>query len=128
MKISFSLDAGLILVPALIVGPKGDSALRMAIDTGATFSLVNKEILADLGFDPDECTDMYRVTTGNGTGEMLRIITQSVESVGIRRLRFPVLCHSLPPGTGIDGLLGIDFFEGTRLHIDFIDNIISVTK
>jgi hypothetical protein len=30
-----------------------------------------------------------------------------------------VLSHALPPTTGIDGLLGLDFLRGSVLTIDF---------
>lgn len=35
------------------------------------------------------------------------------------RNNFLVLCHTLPPGTGVDGLLGLDFFRDQTLTIDF---------
>ncbi len=30
-----------------------------------------------------------------------------------------VSCHTLPPSAGVDGLLGLDFFRGERLTVDF---------
>jgi hypothetical protein len=30
-----------------------------------------------------------------------------------------VLGHTLPPSSGVDGLLGLDFFRGLCLNIDF---------
>jgi len=35
MKFHFDPDEGLIVVPTKIWGPKGDSILRLALDTGA---------------------------------------------------------------------------------------------
>lgn len=43
----------------------------------------------------------------------------SVEALGVRRDRFRVLAYTLPPETGIDGLLGLDFFRDRRPVIDF---------
>ena len=30
-----------------------------------------------------------------------------------------VVCHTLPPSAGVDGLLGLDFLRNSRLTIDF---------
>jgi hypothetical protein len=32
---------------------------------------------------------------------------------------YPVVCHTLPAGTKVDGLLGLDFLRGQSLLIDF---------
>jgi hypothetical protein len=44
---------------------------------------------------------------------------QKLTTLGQERFNFPVLAHTLPPSTGVDGLLGLDFFRGLRLTIDF---------
>ena len=35
------------------------------------------------------------------------------------RTEFPVLGHTLPPSAGVDGLLGLDFFRGQSLTLNF---------
>jgi hypothetical protein len=44
---------------------------------------------------------------------------QRLTALGRERLGFPVLGHTLPPSAGVDGLLGVDFFRGLVLTIDF---------
>ncbi|MFH0948624.1 MAG: hypothetical protein V1833_06490 [Elusimicrobiota bacterium] len=41
MSFRFDPVEGLIVVPTKIWGPNGDSIVRLALDTGATSSLVN---------------------------------------------------------------------------------------
>jgi len=36
-----------------------------------------------------------------------------------QRRGFPVLAYDMPPEAGIDGVLGLDFFRGQSLNIDF---------
>jgi hypothetical protein len=52
---------------------------------------------------------------------------QTIEALGIRRKKFPILCHTLPPSTSIDGLLGLDFFKDVILTIDFKKNEITIS-
>jgi hypothetical protein len=49
-----------------------------------------------------------------------------IESLGQSRTNFPVLTHPLPPAAPVDGLLGLDFFRGTELVIDFRNGQIDV--
>ena len=42
-----------------------------------------------------------------------------ISALGQDRIDFPVLAHTLPPGAGVDGLLGLDFFRGQFLTLDF---------
>jgi hypothetical protein len=34
-------------------------------------------------------------------------------------MSFPIIAHTLPPSATVDGLLGLDFFRGQQLNIDF---------
>ncbi len=38
-----------------------------------------------------------------------------------------VLCHTLPPSATVDGLLGLDFFRGHQLTVDFQTGQITLT-
>jgi hypothetical protein len=39
-----------------------------------------------------------------------------------------VLCHTLPPSATVDGVLGLDFFRGYKLAIDFNKGIIDIDQ
>ena len=52
MSLPFDPQAGLIVVPVRLWGPDGDTIARLALDTGATGSLVNWDIAVLLGYDP----------------------------------------------------------------------------
>jgi predicted aspartyl protease len=96
----------------------------MALDTGATGTLVNPGPLVALGYDPALCTERVQVTTGSGVEFAPRLIVSSVKAFGRTCRNLAVLGHTLPPSAVVDGLLGLDFFRGTRLEIDFRDGFV----
>ncbi len=119
MNFSFDSQYGLIIVRAELTGPSGSAVLRLALDTGATGTLVNVGMLVSIGYDPALVIDRFQITTGSGVEFVPRITVSKISVLGQEREYFPVLCHTLPPSSGIDGLLGLDFFRGQSLTLDF---------
>ena len=100
MSVPFAPQSGLIIVPAAVDGPSGSGVLRLALDTGATGTVINVGMLVALGYDP---------------------------ALTPQRIHFPILGHTLPPSAGIDGLLGLDFVRGQTLTVDFRTGTITLT-
>lgn len=123
----FDPSQGLIVVPVRLFGASTDIIARLALDTGATGTLVNSEIIVLLGYDLAASSDRIHVTTGSGVEFCPRVVIRRIEALGRCVENFPVLCHTLPPSSQVDGLLGLDFFRGSRLNIDFKSGIITVT-
>ena len=119
MSSVFDPRRGLIVIGAELNGPSGAAVLRLALDTGATSTLVNVAMLVAIGYDPALAAGRVQVTTGSGIEFAPRVELQRLTALGRERLAFPVLGHTLPPSAGVDGLLGLDFLRGLRLTIDF---------
>ena len=119
MNFAFDPARGLIVVGAELWGPSGSCVLQLALDTGATSTLVNVGMLVAIGYDPALTADRVQVTTGSGIEFTPRVVLERVSALGQERPGFPVLAHTLPPSASVDGLLGLDFFRGLNLAIDF---------
>lgn len=119
MKFPFDRLRRLVVIEARFWGPSGDTVARLALDTGATNTLISPAVLVSIGYDPAATADRIRVTTGSGVEFAARLAVNRLESLGITRTKFPVVCHTLPPSAGVDGLLGLDFLRQCRLVIDF---------
>ena len=119
MNFVFDPRRGLIVVRAELWGPSGSGVLQLALDTGATSTLVNVGMLVAIGYDPALTAERVQVTTGSGVEFAPRVILQRVSALGQERVDFPVLGHTLPPSASVDGLLGLDFLRGLKLSIDF---------
>jgi len=119
--LTFSFDPrnGLIIVRAELTGPSGNAILQLALDTGATTSLINVAMLVAIGYDPALSTDRVQVTTGSGVEFAPRVELQRLTALGQERYGLQLLGHTLPPSSGVDGLLGLDFFRGLHLSVDF---------
>ncbi len=126
MSFSFDPKTGLIVVPTKITGPGGDVIVRLALDTGATGSMINWDVAVLLGYDPAAVEKRVQVTTGSGVEFVPLISVQTVEALGRKCHNFPILCHTLPPSATVDGLLGLDFFRGTSLTVDLRTGVIRV--
>ena len=111
---------------ASLSGPQGQADLRLILDTGATTSLVRSTILVAVGYDPGTSPDRVTVAMGNGLKLVPRVILNRLSALGRHRLALGVLAHALPPAAGVDGLLGLDFFRGSMLTLDFTSGRINL--
>lgn len=66
MIYSFDPDTGLVIIYTEIFDPSGSIVLRLALDTGATGSMINVAPLTAVGYDPSLVPDRIQVTTGSG--------------------------------------------------------------
>jgi predicted aspartyl protease len=119
MSLPFDSREELIVVPTRVWGPNGELILRFVLDTGSTVSLLNWDSAVKLGYDPTIQSSRVQTTTVSQVEYSPRIMIERVEALGQEHLNFPMLCHTLPPSAGIDGILGLDFFRGHKLTIDF---------
>jgi hypothetical protein len=126
MMFSFDPDRGLIVIRARISGPRGSTVVRLALDTGATHTMSNWNPVILMSYDPATAPDRAEVATASGIEFSPQLLVSQIEALGRTRRDFTVLCHTLPPSTTVDGLLGLDFFRGSRLSIDFREGTISV--
>lgn len=127
MSVPFDPQSGLVIVRVAVEGPSGSAVLRLALDTGATGTVINVGMLVALGYDPALTPERIQVTTGSGVEFVPRIPLHKIVALGQERTPFPVLGHTLPPSAGIDGLLGLDFVRGQTLTVDFRTGTLTLT-
>ena len=128
MSVSFDPAKGLIVVPVELTGPSGSTVVRLALDTGATDSVINVAVLVFIGYDPALAAERVQVTTGSGVEFAPRVSLERILALEQVRNDFRVLAHTLPPTAGIDGLLGLDFLRGQVLTVDFRKGVVSLAS
>lgn len=92
---------------------------NLLFDTGATRSILSRKVVDLIGPSNWPTEGRYSITTASGIVQMpeVRIRHFQIVDMTLQQVRF--LAHELPGTAGIDGLLGWDFFAGTKLNIDF---------
>lgn len=109
----------LLLTKAAISGPAGVHVVRLLVDTGSVYTIVPVEVLESLGCSPAGSSSRVRVVTGSGYLIVPQVQVVWLQCLGQKVERMTVVAHTVPIGSLVDGLLGMDFLGslGARLLI-----------
>ena len=102
--------------------------LQMALDTGASMTVIPWQAAERLGLDPARSRRRVRFMTGSGMEVAPIIMVPAMELMDVCVTDVPVLCHDLPQRSLVDGLLGLSFLKHCRLSIDFKQGILQLEK
>ncbi|MDR0582639.1 MAG: retroviral-like aspartic protease family protein [Prevotellaceae bacterium] len=128
MKYPFKRDPeGGLIVINLTFDDKHE--IDMILDTGASHTTVDINSLYQMGYTHKDKIDVASIETANGVIEVEILEVGSLASMGIKRNRFPVqgydfVAHGVL--SDYDGVIGLDFFEGTTFCVDMIENTIAI--
>jgi aspartyl protease family protein len=128
MKFPFEKDpeSNVIYVTMTLNGKR---RFKMLIDTGASVTTIDPNALLMAGLDLNKAGKIIPVETANGVMEVDLFDTISLSAMGITRQNMSVLVHDFLIHnilSNYDGLLGMDFFEGTQFTINMVENTIVV--
>ena len=115
---------GRIIAPVTI---DGRGPFRFMLDTGATRTVLAEATLAKLDRIADSCVCVpISGVTGSELAAAVHIDTLDAGDLHFRNLSLPVLTG--PVLDGIDGILGMDGFDGMKLSADFIKDRITISR
>ncbi len=126
MSVPFNPLGRLIVVTATVFGPRGDRAVRLALDTAATETAISRRVLAIIGIDM-LAAPTVPVTMGGGIVSVPLVTVGHLEALGQTQSGLIIQAHTLPSSLPIDGVLGLDFIRKQRLVVDFRTGQISLT-
>jgi predicted aspartyl protease len=118
-------ESGLILVN-IEIDEKYE--LKMIFDTGATNTTIDSNALYLLGYDLKDNIGYVEIETANGIIETEIFEIRTFSSIGLVKQNFQIqvydfLAHGI--FSDYNGLLGLDFLEGTKFCIDMSQNTIT---
>ena len=117
--VSFNRKAALIVVPVTIKIGAEIEEYKFAVDTGATISLMDIDLLSDIGYKKEDSIRTIQTLTASKTEAAYEFQIDNIMAIGLLRRNFKVISRTLPMGLGIDGLLGLNFFHNKELNINF---------
>lgn len=115
----FKPKESLIICHSEIIGPKMKLSIKMALDTGATYTMISVEAAIAVGCDPFQAKRRIEITTGSGVEYVPVVVIPEFKTFGVRIRNLEVICHNLPPQSPVEGLLGLNFLNQSKLLIDF---------
>jgi hypothetical protein len=108
----FDPDAGLIIVPGRIWGPRGESPrLNMVLDTGSAETVIIPDVLDEIGYSARSADRITVMRSAVGREEGYLIHVERFACLGFQFPDFQIHAHDLPEGWGIHGLVGLTFLR-----------------
>ena len=117
--VAFNKKSSLIVVPVTIKTKDDTLEYKFAVDTGATVTMIDIDLLSDIGYKKSDCIQTIRTVTASKSETAYEFQIDNIRAIGLTRRNFKVISRSLPVGLGIDRLLGLNFFKNRELTIDF---------
>lgn len=99
----------------------------MALDTGATYTMIPWEIAGALGYEPERSKERVDMVTASGVERAPLVTLKSVSLGGEEVEGVQALVHDLPPRSYVDGLLGLSFLRKFKISLDFKEGILELT-
>ncbi len=123
----FNTKAPVIILSVLLEG-KGSSKqkIRMALDTGATYTMIPWKTAEVLGLEPELSKKRIEIITASGVEKAPLVTLKSIVVLGKGIVGVEAVVHDLPPKSYVDGLLGVKLLVELKLKIDFIEGILEV--
>ena len=127
MELTFDPNSPIIVVtPALIGSNDKRKKIDMALDTGATYTMIPWDVAEVLGYKPDLSKERIELITASGVERAPMIILNSISISGKRARNVKVVVHDLPPKSYVDGLLGLSFLRNFKINLDFKNGILEI--
>ena len=103
--------------------------MKMALDTAASATTFDINVLRMAGYPVREITETGMVETANGIVEIGIFQVNNLSSIGhtvcnVSVQVYDFLAHGII--SDYDGVLGLDFFEDTKFSIDMINQTIEI--
>ncbi len=126
MKFKFNAEYGLVYVRVKVVNDDREVILNLALDTGASGTIISAKKLREVGYNLDNPEDEVYITTGSGLIFVPKITIEKLTALGKEKSNFVVIGHDFPPTSSVDGVLGLDFLRENILKIDFTQGVIEL--
>lgn len=120
----FDPNSSLIRLSALVYGAV--FSVDIALDTGASVTLLTPQILRHIGLDPNVIGRPGFITTASRIEQVTLLTVPRLDALGQSLTNLDVNCKNLPASLQIDGLLGLNFLRHFKLYINFFKGVLVI--
>lgn len=129
MSTTSYFDAAALLLFQCAIEHKSIHRIWLALDTGASTTMVSPEVLQKIGFQPEEMQTL--ATFGDASRDhivpQMSIPSFRIGDVTVKELE--ALSYALPEAHDIDGVLGRNFLRHfKRFTVDFKQSVLVLEK
>ena len=120
--------ASIIVLRPLLFGPAGKCRVEMALDTGATYTMIPWDVAERLGYRPGTSATRVAITTASTIEKAPLITLERVRVLDVEAQKVMVVVHDLPPKSRVDGLLGLSFLSNFNIHLLLRDGLLEICE
>jgi len=118
-KFPLDISNGIILCKSKIMNGELGTVCKMAVDTGASYTMIAVETALSVGIDPSRARRHVEITTANGVIFVPVVKVPRFICFGMEIKGLDIVCHNLPSESCVEGLLGLNFLKNFRIFFDF---------
>lgn len=127
--IPFDLSSEAIIVHGVLSGPLGITRrVMLLVDSGTPHTVIDAPVADSVGFGAGTGVGRSSLLGVTGVSDGYIVRAPRLRAIDHIVTDYPIAVHDLPDDMGFDGLLGLDFFHGCRLVVDFVAQTIEVDK
>ena len=125
-KSLFALSPEILCCQVILKAKLGYKILKLAVDTGANFTLIPARAALDLALKLIPASDEEAIVTANGVIYAPTAEVPLFGALGIELHGFKVLCYDLHSQSRVDGILGLDFLSHFPPYQKFREEILKI--
>lgn len=118
-QIRFNPNSPVIVLEVTLESMVAKRRMKMAVDTGATYTMIPWEIAEALGYRPDISSQRITLVTASGVERVPLIKVDIIRILGKEIRDIEIVCHDLPARSYVDGLLELRSLRELKAKIDF---------
>ena len=127
-EINFDPKDSVIVVESVLVNKTAKFHSKLVLDTGATYTMISWEMADKLGLSPEKATETITFFSASGEVKSPLVKIEKVELEGIVVRNLKAVIHTLPEGSQVDGLIGLNFLRNFEVNLDFKKGVITLSK
>ena len=128
-RVQMEMYANLVIVSSNLWSRKSKDFrdFILAVDTGASRTVIDKDVLHRAGYDVTG-DKVHRITTASGVEFVTEIVVDKLEIGNLVVESAAVYAHSFPQELFVSGLLGLDILSRFDVNFLFSNGMIEFTE